>query len=157
MEAFFAFDLVLSCGSSASTSRRASRRCWSWTTGRSSISTSRRGTSGRRRLCIDNTSPDLRGLREQALEARPAAAAVAGILNLASACGTPLTFVEEHLEVDMDARSVPVAVQRGQLAFTIVTVSCVRWPARRTPCEAFPQRRARRRAPPDQMTVDYVI
>ena len=43
---------------------------------------------------------------------------VARILNLDSYIRTPLTFVEEHLEVDMDARTVPVAVQLGQLAFT---------------------------------------
>ena len=48
---------------------------------------------------------------------------VARILNLDSYVRTP-TFVEEHLEVDMDARTVPVAVQLGQLAFTIVLAAC---------------------------------
>ena len=79
---------------------------------------------------------------------------VARILNLDSYVRTPLTFVEEHLEVDMDARTVPVAVQLGQLAFTIVTVACVRGTRGAHAAEAFPQ--LAHGALRDLMTVDYV-
>ena len=79
---------------------------------------------------------------------------VARILNLDSYIRTPLTFVEEHLEVDMDARTVPVAVQLGQLAFTIVTVACVRGTRGAHAAEAFPQ--LAHGALRDLMTVDYV-
>ena len=78
---------------------------------------------------------------------------VARILNLDAYVRTPLTFVEEHLEMNVDARTAPIAVQLGQLAFTIVTVACVRG-MRGNDDEAFPQ--LAHGALRDLMTVDYV-